>query len=475
MSKELIQVSVDGIPSVDLKWIGYVISWIFDLVSDIPGAIAVGVIIFTLALKTLVLPLDIYSRVKMRKQSLLMENMRPEMEKLQKQYANDKQMYNQKLMELQRANGYNPLGACLPTLVSLVIFMVVFSSFSQYSQYANLSSYNEMTKEYSSAVHYYVLTDEKDKNSDEYFLLAAVQDGLNNPVIEDNILIADEELVQNNEELNLEKGGFYLSDGNGGVALKFDEKENKEKPVKLTVLGYYIDYDKFENHFNTVKNNLPEEWHNEWGNNTLATLQTEDEKNLMVKDFVRLRARTAAADYYIANKPKTSLIWIGNVWYPDSMLNKEVPSFSNFRSTITRAAGSIDANYEESYNEVTFNLHEQKDTYNGYFVLIVLAIGFMFLQQFITMRSQKAASEFSSVDGQGARTNKMMMIMMPIIFGFFSFFYSAAFSIYMIINTLYSFISTLIINKIVSVRFDKNIETKQRQKLQGRAGRKRLK
>lgn len=444
-SQKLIEVSVDGIGTIDLKWLGYVISWIFNLVSDIPGAIAVGVILFTLALKTLVLPLDIYSRVKMRKQSLLMESMRPEMEKLQKQYANDKQMYNQKLMELQRANGYNPLGACLPTLVSLIIFMVVFSSFSQYSQYANLTSYNEMAKAYSSAVNTYVQTVETGSEKEEYFLIATTENGLNNPVkitpagVNENGMLVDE--------------------------------EGKE----INIYGYFIDYDKFDAYYATAKKDLSAEWKEKWGDTTLATLKTENEKNEMVEDFVRLRARNAAADYYLSNKDKTSLIWIGNVWYPDSMLNKEVPNFSNFRSAITRAAGSIDANYEESYEEVTFNLQKQKNTYNGYFVLIVLAIGFMFLQQFITMRSQKAANEFSSVDGQGAQTNKMMMIIMPIMFGFFSFFYSAAFSIYMIINTAYSLISTLIINKIVSVRFDKNAEKQARNKLQGRAGRKRLK
>ena len=69
------------------------------------------------------------------------------------------------------------------------------------------------------------------------------------------------------------------------------------------------------------------------------------------------------------------------------------------------------------------------------------------------MRSQKAANELSSVDGSAARTNKWMMIIMPIMFGLFSFMYSAAFSIYMIVNTLYGLISTLIINKVVTVRF----------------------
>ena len=138
------------------------------------------------------------------------------------------------------------------------------------------------------------------------------------------------------------------------------------------------------------------------------------------------------------------------------MLNKKVPDFKSFSDAVARAMGSgVSATYEDNYNEVTFNLVNEKNTFNGYFVLIVLAIGLMFLQQFIMMRSQKAANELSSVDGSAAKTNKWMMIMMPIIFGVFSFFYSAAFSVYMIVNTLYGLISTLIINKIVAIRFEK--------------------
>lgn len=452
-SQKLIEVAVDGIDPEKLGWIGRIISWIFNLVSDGPGAFAVGVILFTLALKTIVLPLDIYSRVKMRKQSLLMESMRDDMEKLQKQYENDKNMYNQKVLELQKAHGYNPLSACLPTIVSLVIFMTVFSSFSRYSQYANLQSYNDMAKEYSLSVNTYVLTQAVDANDDEYFLIVATEDGLNNPTtVEDSL-----------------KNLPYGMDDDGRLV----DEEGKE----ITVYGYYINYQKFKNYYEKELNNeLPENWaemFKEEGGQVIAL--DENAANGFVKDFVRIRARAAAARYYRENKEESSLLWIGNIWYPDSMLNKEVPDFSKFSSSITRAASSIGADYEVSYNEVTHDLIKEKDTYNGYFVLIVLAIGMMFLQQFITMRSQKAANELSTADGQGAKTNKMMMIMMPIIFGFFSFFYSAAFSTYMIVNTMYSLISTLIINKIVSVRFDKNVQTQAHKKMQGRAGRKRLK
>ena len=433
VSENYINVAVDGIGTIDLPWLGNIIKWLFDLFTGVPGAIALGAIVFTLALKTLVLPLDIYSRVKMKKQSLLMKSMRPQMEKLQHQYANDKTMYNQKVMELQRANGYNPLSACLPTIVSLVIFMVVFSAFSQYSAYANLSQYNNLTVAYSAAVQEYVYDDiSQDVSEDKLFLTAFDDD--------------DKQIIHNGT----------------------DTTDTKVK-------GYKIDFDKFGRYYASIKAQagvLPESWTTRWGETDFDALTSEADKNEMVISFVQLRAREAAAKYYVDHKPATSFLWIGNVWYPDSMFNKELPSFSDFRSQISRAAGSIDANYEESYNEVTANLSVQRDTYNGYFVLIVLAIGFMFLQQFITMRAQKDANELSSVDGSGARTNKMMMIMMPIIFGIFSFFYSAAFSIYMIINTAYSFLVTLVINKLVTVRFENKQE---KEALNKRAGRKRLK
>lgn len=144
------------------------------------------------------------------------------------------------------------------------------------------------------------------------------------------------------------------------------------------------------------------------------------------------------------------------------MLNREVPSFDSFVSSLNRATNL--ANYEESYNEVTYNLSAEKQTYNGYFVLIVLAIGMMFLSQFFTMRMQKSMNELGTVDGSGKRTNKWLLIMMPIIYGIFSFFYSAAFSIYMIVNTTYSFVTTLVVNKALDVKFRKLEERQELDK-----------
>ena len=38
---------------------------------------------------------------------IIMEEMRPELEKLQKQYANNKELYSQKMMALYKKEGYS--------------------------------------------------------------------------------------------------------------------------------------------------------------------------------------------------------------------------------------------------------------------------------------------------------------------------------------------------------------------------------
>ena len=388
---------VKQIESIDLNWIGDIIRWLIEGV----GITAVGIVIFTLVLKTVVMPLDVFSKFKTKKQSLIMERMRPQMEKLQKQYANDKNMYNQKVMELYKKNGYSMLGICLPTIVSLVIFMVVFSQFSTYSQYANLELYRGMVDAYNGVAANYVY-DDSDSGSDGFLIESTDSDG---------------EIV------------------------------------------YRVDFDRFETYYNAHMTAEIDDSYEDYiaGYDSDGDGQlTENDMFRAVKNYMAGFARQAAADYYHAEKQ--GFIWVGNIWYPDSMLNREVPSFDNFVSSLSRASNL--SNYEESYNEVTAYLTAEKEAYNGYFVLIVLAIGMMFLSQFVTMRMQKGMNELGTVDGSGKRTNKWLLILMPIIYGIFSFFYSAAFSIYMVVNTTYSFLTTIIVNKALDRKF-KKLEERQ--------------
>ena len=59
----------------------------------ISSSIVLGIVLFTVILKLITLPFDYMSRASMRKNSLKMEEMRPELQKLQKQYADNKDLY----------------------------------------------------------------------------------------------------------------------------------------------------------------------------------------------------------------------------------------------------------------------------------------------------------------------------------------------------------------------------------------------
>lgn len=52
-----------------------------------------------------------------------MQDFTPEMKKLQKKYANDRQRQAQELQKLQREHGVNPLGSCLPMLLQIPVFI----------------------------------------------------------------------------------------------------------------------------------------------------------------------------------------------------------------------------------------------------------------------------------------------------------------------------------------------------------------
>ena len=118
-------------------------------------------------------------------------------------------------------------------------------------------------------------------------------------------------------------------------------------------------------------------------------------------------------------------------------------------------------------------IQEQMKEPNGYLILVVISILSMLLSQLIMNKAQKTQMELQSVDGamgQAAQTTKMMTWMMPIMFGVFSFMYTASFSLYLIVSTLFSTLSTVLINKIVEKNFEKKVKKEEELEYQKRYG-----
>lgn len=86
-----------------------------------------AVVLFTLLIRLLLLPLEIKSRKGMRK----MQQIQPQLNKLQQKYANDRVKLQQKQSELMRREKYNPLSGCLPMLIQLPILFAMFAAMRQ--------------------------------------------------------------------------------------------------------------------------------------------------------------------------------------------------------------------------------------------------------------------------------------------------------------------------------------------------------
>jgi YidC/Oxa1 family membrane protein insertase len=509
-----------------------IIAWLV----GISTSITLGVVLFTVLLKLITLPFDFFSRASMRKNSLLMEEMRPELEKLQKQYADNKQLYNQKMMAVYKKHGYSMFGSCLPTIITLVIFIVAINAFTSYSRFQNQQYFYNMGLSYDSVIYAGM---EKD---DKYI----TEDAEGKLVIDYDALLKD----FNGELTSLTADGQFVEldpDGQDGghkiiATLKAEEKEttdptNPDNKITITVKklsikttnGYVeyrklIDFEDTENPFGSgeeryllddkvlelAKSTDELDIKNEKNNNLqikrvvdgkTVVLSYEDalthlynesnaekhakylvefaknesnkdktpltldayitdqglnkdsyEQNEFAKDFIRDIRREKAAETFRAENEQ--FLWVKNIWVTDSPMAHPVESsWATFKAT--HGYSSIETFDSSNYDELIAKLNYEKTAPNGFFILVVLTAGISFVMQIVTAKSQKAQMELQTVDGQGAQTQKVMKWMMPIMMAFFSFMYTAAFSIYIVISNVLSIGTMFGINYVVDRRFKK--------------------
>ena len=125
---------------------GWIIGW-----SDnwtIIGAFGVTVIMFTVFLKIIVFPLDIWQKVSMRKNAKKMEQMRPALEKAQKQCGSNRELLMQKQRAIYKEHKYSMFGSCLPMIVTMVVFFIVFGGYNAAVAKHTETTYNELSKVY---------------------------------------------------------------------------------------------------------------------------------------------------------------------------------------------------------------------------------------------------------------------------------------------------------------------------------------
>ena len=311
---------------------------------DFVGNYGLAIILFSIALKIVLSPLDFMQRKITKNNTEKQAKLKPQLDKLQKKYANNKETLNQKTMELYKKENYNIVGSCLGMLVNLaltlVIFITLFSAMRNISEFKLADQYSELKTAYTTA--------------------------------------------------------------------------------------YDIEYAIESNEQNAI-----------------------------------LKGQEAVLDKYL--EVKEGFLWISNVWMPDTQANV-IPSYNRFLSLSN--LNEENRPTEEEYNEVMGILQQEYSGWNGYYILIILAGAVTYFSQKVMQGKLKQNNELKTQNADGKEeiqmpqmNGKFMQILLPALMVIFTISYSAAFALYIVMNSLMTLIISVISNKIIE-----SIEAKKEEK-----------
>lgn len=411
--------------------------WLVQLSDNLP-TFGVTVIVFTIIVRLILSPLDIWQKISQRKQSKAMRRLQPKLAKLQKQYANQPQLLRQKQAELQKQEKLHPFASCLPLIVTMVIFFVVFAGFRDLVAYQN-----ELIIE-----NVYAAYTEYDADADNLYAMQAAGDY----VVESEVgkLAASdtegtaEDVPQEQKDALTAEILKQIQDADGNYLAPGDTANTDE---------YYVLYSEAFSLFDG--------WH------SLGTVGEKNEyadalsaEDKAVFDGVSSCFNDNKDEMLVAayKEHMEGFLWIKNIFMADTGANV-VPSVSEF------VGGRIQAQMPEaaagvSYDELTgpaqaaLNKTGTWDVsrWNGYFVLPVISIALSFLSTWFTQKMSPTTPMGDAKQQKSQqRTMKILTYIMPLIMGLFAIMYSAAFAIYYFMSNLVSTLINVIYIIIVKI------------------------
>lgn len=119
-------------------WFLEAMRWIYSLTCSISSS-GYGSVFLTILISTIVLRcLTIFSDIKTRKSSAKMAEVQPEIQRLQKKYANDPRRFQQEQQKLMKERGVSMWGSCLPMLITMPLFFCFIAAFRYWGYEMNL-------------------------------------------------------------------------------------------------------------------------------------------------------------------------------------------------------------------------------------------------------------------------------------------------------------------------------------------------
>lgn len=120
--------SIAGVDkTMDYGWFWFLahpMLWALNALNDLVLNYGLAIILLTIGLRILIWPITRKSYTSMA----AMQKMQPEMQKIQKLYANDKARLQMEMMKLYQTHKTSPMSGCLPMLLQIPIFFALYKA-----------------------------------------------------------------------------------------------------------------------------------------------------------------------------------------------------------------------------------------------------------------------------------------------------------------------------------------------------------
>lgn len=362
-----------------------------------------AIIVFTIVLKIILLPLDFLNKYVTAKNAKVQKAIQPELEKIQKQYGNNKQIINQKTMELYKKNNYSVTGSCVVMLINmaltLTIFITLFSGLNSMAAYKVQYQYNEIQKSY------YSVEDYSNDNLAERYKHYFIEYASDTANLNDEGKIKDETAAKT-----------YAIDKVKAEIVTYNNETNNANALKrygeVKESWLWID--------NIWKSDTP------W-TNSVATFKEYSNS-----------ARATFKDVEIKNTADEQI----------GMLT----------------AGDLKSLAEAEYNQIMDPIRESAGRANGYLIVVILAAGLNLISLLASQGKlkfkRKKKTTLEEEPKQKQPGGWLMLVLLPAIMIYITLIYNAVFGLYIFVSSLVTTAATPLINWLINV-IDKKKQAKK--------------
>ena len=402
-----------------------------------------AIIVFTLVLKIVMLPLDFFNRKISAKNTKVQALVQPEVEKLQKKYGNNKQMLNQKTMELYKKYNYNVTGSCLIMLVymalTLFIFITLFAGLNTMAAYKVGEQYQALERTFDSVAYAdsATETDYEKYLAKELEIRNSAEEAKKNEIKSNAENAKKEEIIKSHKDAGEETWNFetQASDAEKSAVTKAGTDAVEKNAKEITKAG------------------------------DEAVKKQENIEQMKVaaggKTLEEIMAQINSAVLNTYKNVKNSWLWIDNVWKSDVPWKKSATSFDEYNS-LARITYSSDVTTETFNSRPSSKKAEDKAKYeqimsaiegenrvNGYLIIPILAVAVNVLSLLATQgklkfkRKNKEQPEEKTKKPIGSY---LMYVLIPALMGYITLSYNAVFALYIFISSLVGLATTPLIN-----------------------------